>query len=276
MNFFKFEATGNDFIILNQPYNAQAHDSTWVKRLCEKHTGIGADGLFFIWQKGDEWQWKFFNNDGSVAKFCGNAARCATLWLHQQIDPHKREWTWTDGEQVFKSQAETTQNNTQKVDVLWDISKLKSLEIKSHHQAMIKQLQEIGLENAKWVSAGVPHLVLIGSSWPRKIRHLFYTNHLNHHPEFIKESNISWLSRTDMTLVSYERGIEAETLSCGSGALSAYFALKLRSKEDKNLKVPSEIEFHFPGGPLKVKEDGENLRLSGPVRKVFEGYYNET
>lgn len=272
MNFYKFEATGNDFIILNQPYEPQKHEASWVKKLCEKHLGIGADGLFFIWQHNNEWHWKFFNNDGSIAKFCGNAARSATLWLHEQIDSQKKEWTWTDGEQSFKGRV----LDTQKVEVLWPKSKLKALDLRSHHQMMVKQLHDIGMESAQWVSAGVPHLVLIGSSWPRKIRHLFYTNHLTHHPEFIKESNISWLSRTDMTLVSYERGLEAETLSCGSGALSAYFALKLRSKEDKNLKVPTEIEFHFPGGPLTVRESDEDLHLSGPVRKVFEGYYNET
>lgn len=272
MNFFKFEATGNDFIILNQPYDAHSHSGEWVKKLCQGHTGIGADGLFFLWEKDSEWRWKFFNNDGSVAKFCGNAARAATLWLHGQIDPQKKDWSWTDGEQFFRGKVLASN----KVEVLWLKSALKTLELKSHHQSMVKALNEIGLESAQWVSAGVPHLVLIGSSWPRKIRHLFYSNHLTHHPEFIKESNISWLSRTDMTLVSYERGVEAETLSCGSGALSAYYALKLRSKEDKNLKVPSEVSFQFPGGPLTIKETEDALHLSGPVRKVFEGYYHGT
>lgn len=270
MNFFKFEATGNDFIILNQPYEPQIHSAECINKFCTKHTGIGADGLFFIWQKDNDWYWKFFNNDGSPAKFCGNAARSATLWLHQQIDPKKKEWTWTDGEQFFKGLV----SDQKRIEVLWAKSALKTLELKSHHQSLVKQLLEIGLESAIWVCAGVPHLVLIGSSWPRKIRQLFYANHLSHHPEFIKESNITWLSRTDMTSVSYERGVEAETLSCGSGALSAYYALKIRSKEDKNLIVPSEISFQFPGGPLTVKETDEALHLSGPVRKVFEGYYH--
>ena len=275
MNFYKFEATGNDFIIINRPFESENHTQNWIQRLCENHKGIGADGLFFIWQQKEEWFWKFFNNDGSPAKFCGNAARCAVLWLNQRIDPARKTWIWSDGEQSFEGHIET-KNNKSKVEITWPKNKLKTLELKSHYQSMTKALFEIGLESAIWVSAGVPHLVLIGTSWPRKIRQLFYSNHLSHHPEFIKESNISWISRTDMTLVSYERGVEAETLSCGSGALSAYYALKLRSLEDKNLKIPVEVTFQFPGGPLTVREDNENLYLSGPVRKVFEGYYEET
>lgn len=80
-----------------------------------------------------------------------------------------------------------------------------------------------------------------------------------------------------MTLVSFERGVEAETLSCGSGALSAYYALKLRSEDEKNhkipqSKIPTSITFQFPGGPLTISESEESLHLSGPVKKVFEGY----
>lgn len=275
MNFFKFEATGNDFIILNRPYDEKLHSQKWVKSLCEKHTSIGADGLFFLWQKENEWQWKFFNNDGSVAKFCGNAARCVALWLNKQIDSTRKEWAWSDGEQSFSATL-VDDKNQKKIEILWPKSQLKVLELRSHYQGLMKSLVDLGLESAPWVSAGVPHLVLIGNSWPRKIRHLFYSNHLSHHSDFTKESNITWLSRTDMTAVTYERGIEAETLACGSGALAAYFALKLRSQEDKNLKVASEIKFEFPGGPLTIRDTPEHLGLSGPVKKVFEGYYEET
>jgi len=275
MNFFKYEATGNDFIVLNRPFDEKTNSKAWIEALCASHTSIGADGLFFLWKEGNDWHWKFFNNDGTPAKFCGNAARCALLWLHVQVDNQVKEWSWNDGAQRFTGKIQGSKGK-ESVEVLWPKSKLCTLEFKSHHQTLVKQLFEIGLESAKWVDAGVPHLVLIGTSWPRKIRQIFYTDHLMHHPEFIKESNITWLSRTDMTVVSFERGVEEETLSCGSGALAAYYALKLRSQEDKNLKVPSEISFQFPGGPLCVKESETALHLSGPVRKVFEGYYEET
>jgi diaminopimelate epimerase len=79
-----------------------------------------------------------------------------------------------------------------------------------------------------------------------------------------------------MTLVSYERGLEAESLACGSGALSAFYALLLLSKEDKNLRIPPSLTFTFPGGPLTVTESGEYLTLAGPAHKVFEGYYEES
>lgn len=269
MNFYKFEATGNDFIVINRPFKGD-FTTEWIQRICNRHYGIGADGLFFIWKEEEKWKWKFFNQDGSVANFCGNASRCAILWLHHQIDTTKDAWGWSDENQTFKGTVKGS-----KVEVQWPKSSLKTLELKSHHQALVKQLHELGVERALWVSVGVPHLVLIGSSWPRRIRQLFYANHLVHHPDFTKESNISWLSRTDMTLVSYERGIDDETLSCGSGALAALYALRLRSQEDKNMKIPDVVTFHFPGGPLTVTETPEYLSLAGPVRKVFEGYYDE-
>jgi diaminopimelate epimerase len=275
MNFYKYEASGNDFIILNRPYEDAKHSQTWVKHLCARHTGIGADGMFFLWEIDGAWKWKFFNNDGSPAKFCGNAARSVVLWLHQRIDPTRKEWQWSDEEQQFVGTIEDNKGS-KKIEVTWPKSRLKTLEFKSHYQQMVKPLQEIGLESALWVSAGVPHLVLIGSSWPRKIRNLFYQNHLVHHPEFVKDSNITWLSRTDMAIVSFERGVEAETLSCGSGALAAFYSLKLRSQEDKNLKIPTELKLQFPGGTLTVRESADGLHLSGPVKKVFEGYYEET
>ena len=273
MNFFKYEATGNDFILLNRPWEEEHHSSKWVQKLCNRHYGIGADGLFFLWEKSGHWQWKFFNNDGSPAHFCGNASRCLLLWLHQHIESKKENWTWTDGTTNFQGSV----HHPLRVEVLWKQNELKNTALGSHHQTLIKQLHEIGLEKAFWITAGVPHFVLLGSSWPRKIRKLFYDNHLTHYPELIKENNITWLSRSDMSAVTYERGLEEESLACGSGALAAYYALKLRSLEDKTLKVPSEITFRFPGGPLQISEDKDtaSLKLSGPVKKVFEGYYEE-
>jgi diaminopimelate epimerase len=274
MNFYKYEATGNDFIIINRPYSPEITQK-WIHKLCDRHYGIGSDGLFFMWLDDSHWKWKFFNNDGSPANFCGNAARCAVLWLHNQIDRTREDWEWNDGKQIFRGQIKSQIKN-KIIEVRWPKAELKQLELKSHHQSLIKQLHDLGVEKAFWVQAGVPHLVLIGSSWPRKIRHLFYANHLVHHPDFTKESNISWLSRTDMTLVSYERGLEAESLACGSGALSAFYALLLLSKEDKNLRIPPSLTFTFPGGPLTVTESGEYLTLAGPAHKVFEGYYEES
>ena len=274
MNFYKYEATGNDFVILNRPFE-EKYSAKWIAKVCDRHYGIGADGLFFLWEKSGQWNWRFFNNDGSVAKFCGNASRCLLLWLHNQINQQTENWKWTDGQTDFSGSVLKIKGELQ-IEVTWAKSDLKILNLNSHHQNLVKPLYEIGLEKALWVSAGVPHLVLIGSSWPRKIRKLFYDNHLTHHPELIKESNISWLSRTDMSLVTFERGLEEESLACGSAALAAYYALKLRSQEDKNLKVPADIQFHFPGGDLNVKESESSLHLSGAARKVFEGYYEET
>lgn len=274
MNFYKYEATGNDFVILNRPFDKK-YSEKWIQKICDRHFGIGSDGLFFLWEKDGQWNWRFFNNDGSPARFCGNASRCLLLWLHNQINQEKDHWTWTDGSTEFSGTVRK-QKGTLQLEVTWPKSDLKLLTINSHHQNLVKQLNDIGLEKALWVSAGVPHLVLLGSSWPRKIRKLFYENHLVHFPELIKESNITWLSRTDMSVVTYERGLEDESLACGSAALAAYHALILRSQEDKNLKVASEIAFSFPGGILKVTDSDGHLKLSGSARKVFEGYYEET
>jgi diaminopimelate epimerase len=271
MNFFKFEATGNDFVIINRPYNPKGHSKEWIKALCNRNYGIGADGLFFTWSKDKEWFWRFFNQDGSEAKFCGNAARAMLLWLNLQIDTQKKDWSWSDESDSFSGRV----LSKNEAEIHWPKETLKKLELKNHYQSLVQQLKEIGLEKAVWISAGVPHLVLIGSSWPKKIRQLFYSDHLTHHQEFTQESNITWLGRADMNVVSYERGLNAETLACGSGALAAYYALQLRAQEDINLKVPTTVKFQFPGGILRVRDDKEFLHLSGPVRKVFEGYYEE-
>ncbi len=81
MHFFKYEGLGNDFILIPQEPSL---DRDTIRSLCDRHTGVGADGILFVFQKNGQWNLKIFNADASMAEMCGNGIRCVAQWISDQ------------------------------------------------------------------------------------------------------------------------------------------------------------------------------------------------
>lgn len=248
--FFKYHGTGNDFILIDNTqggFNDRSAD--YIAGLCHRHFGIGADGLILLQgSKYADFEMVYFNADGHLGSMCGNGGRCATHFAHQLgLIGTRGTFQGPDGLHEFK--------------IIDD-----QISISMGDVAQVRTLTQ-GL----FVDTGSPHLIcfvdelstLDVMSEGRKLRDEFGPSGSN--VNFVSQKDSGYQMRT------YERGVEAETLSCGTGATAVAIALK----EVNGLNQES-ITLETLGGKLTVsstKKDGKyvNVWLSGPVNCVFKG-----
>lgn len=255
MKFFKYQGTGNDFIILDNR-NGEYHHLTneEIKKLCDRKFGIGADGLMFLNKKeGYDFDMTYFNADGKEGSLCGNGSRCMIKFaLASGIQKEHYVFTAADGEHEAK------------LDLDGIVSlKMKDVDtIRMHHNDYI-------------LNTGSPHYIRLAPD-VMKIDVYKKGKEIRNSQEFTKEGiNVNFveqLSERDKIIVrTYERGVENETLSCGTGVTAA--ALVCYHNENGF----NEVEVQTPGGKLNVEFDRtaegtfNNIWLCGPAEKVFEG-----
>jgi diaminopimelate epimerase len=253
--FFKYQGTGNDFVILdnrNKEYNTLTPDQ--VKKICDRKFGIGADGLMLLNEKnGYDFEMIYYNADGKEGSMCGNGGRCMVKFAHHLgMQKNLYRFIAVDGEHEAELDADGIVSlKMQDVDA-----------IESHHSDFI-------------LNTGSPHYVKLVTD-VMKLDVFKKGRDIRYHKEFEKEGiNVNFveqLSDSDRIIVrTYERGVENETMSCGTGATAA--ALVCYHNENGF----NEVEVDTPGGRLNVEfdrvDDGRfvNIWLCGPAEKVFEG-----
>ncbi|TCK06694.1 diaminopimelate epimerase [Phorcysia thermohydrogeniphila] len=257
--FSKLQGTGNDFVIVDNRENIfeafckGIPEREAVKRICSRRTGVGADGLILIETSNiANFRWRFFNSDGSVAEMCGNGARCAARFAKEKgIAPDKMKFETLAG--IIEAEV-----------------KGRSVKVKLSKPKDLKQNIKVCGLTGHFINTGVPHFVVFADrvdlvnvkELGRKIRNdeLFKPN----------GTNVNFAEvRLDRILVrTYERGVEDETLACGTGSVaSALIAAKVF-----NLSSPVTVETRS-GERLKVyfDEDFEEVFLEGETVYVYEG-----
>lgn len=261
--FAKIEAAGNDFIVARRP-NSTFDPPSFVRALCAPHTGVGADGVVFMNEGRDGWSWAYYNSDGSEAAMCGNATRAITLWFDRYHPNESKTYTWrtstgrVEGRRLANDRAITRWEHASSTRPL--PSPLEA-ELQKH---LPKGFPWVG---GRWVEAGVPHVVLVAKfPWSPELRASLGSK-LRHHGALGPEgANVTFYSLSDGHCVSFERGVEGETLACGSGALAARRAL-----ESLGEARAASTKLIFPGGTLEVEARQGHLWVSGPVNLVYEG-----
>lgn len=252
--FYKYHGTGNDFIIIRQDYFPVWMNKSWISAICDRHFGIGADGMILILpSEKTDFRMLYFNADGLEGSMCGNGGRCAAAFaFNQGIAQKAMHFEAFDGlhEAVILSQS------GQSTMVSLQLSDVQSWQHTS---------------DALLINTGSPHLVQRVDNLHeldvvvegRKIRYnkAIAENGINANFFQIKDGLIE--------LRTYERGVEAETLSCGTGVTAAAIAASL-------WYGGNSFEISMPGGRLKVQFNvGTNsfteIRLEGPATFVFEG-----
>jgi diaminopimelate epimerase len=254
-DFFKYHGTGNDFVIID---NRNGHDLKLsleqVKKLCDRKFGIGADGLMLLNEKpGFDFEMIYFNSDGREGTMCGNGGRCLIKFAESiGIQKETYKFLATDGEHDARIDADgIVYLKMNDVDI-----------IVNHHSDFL-------------VDTGSPHYVklvpqLATFDVVKKGREIRYSR------EFEKEGiNVNFVEQLDepdkIFVRTYERGVENETLSCGTGVTAA--ALVCYHNENGF----NEVEVKTPGGRLNVEfdrvDDGKfrNIWLCGPAERVFAG-----
>ncbi|MDQ7037714.1 MAG: diaminopimelate epimerase [Aquificota bacterium] len=269
MEFAKIQGSGNDFIIVDNRderfyeflEKAGVCLKEFVARVCRPHTGVGADGLILIENPEDpsnDFRWQFFNSDGSEAEMCGNGARCAVRFCY--------ELGIVDEEVRFETLAGVI-----RAKVLEGGRRVK-VQLTPPSVPVEKSLEVNGNPvKGVFINTGVPHFVTLVSDIDR-VDVVGLGRSIRFHREFEPSgTNVDFveIEGKRVKMRTYERGVEAETLSCGTGAVaSAVVARTLGLVNTEEVEVITRS-----GEVLKVhigKGQGE-VYLEGEVRKVFEG-----
>ena len=261
LDFYKYEGTGNDFVIIdNRELNFQKNDKTLIQSICDRKKGVGADGLILL-ENHDELDFSmiYFNADGSESGFCGNGSRCIThLSNNLNIINDNAKFKAIDG--IHESKITNGRISVKMNDIL------KS-EIFKYNDKYSTTFVDTGSPHLIRIYENIDSIDIVKEARELKLIYSEYTNGLN--------INFCQISDSKIKLRTYERGVEDETLSCGTGAVASAVFLK-----DSDLVSNDKIEILMKGGLLCVELNKEknlfsDIWLSGEVNMVFKGVYNK-
>lgn len=251
--FNKYEGTGNDFIIVNNtPLLLDHNDNNIFKKLCDRHFGIGADGLILIEESsGYDFRMLYYNADGSPGEMCGNGGRCAAHFFMRHFSgPRNLSFLAGDGPHTARVAGH---------DII-EISVSDVTEARETPDGIL-------------LNTGVPHLVIFTDDTEMD-DFVTFARGLRYSPRYAPEGvNVNLVSLTDsgLRIRTYERGVEDETLSCGTGATASAIAAALTGKI-----VTGETRVSVRGGELQIRflpdaAGASEIFLSGPATFVFSG-----
>ena len=242
MTVTKYSANGNDFVMIIK--KKKKDRSKLAKKLCHRQNGVGADGLVvLIPHEAYDFEWEFYNSDGSHATMCGNASRAvAHFAMGKGISQ--------DGEAEFLTGAGVIRARVNGNYVVSDMTKPVILS------------QEIEEDDEKWwfVDTGVPHLIAIRDEikafdieQARRLRNKYNCN-----------VNICRVEDNTLYVRTYERGVEDETLACGTGMVACFVRAYGEDLVDDNVRV-----FPKSGDELYVSLEDDIYKFGGEVSKTF-------
>ena len=264
--FYKMHGCGNDFVFIDNrevrtPLSAM---DAWAKALCAPHTGIGADGLVFLDStpegRSEDYIWHFYNADGSRGEMCGNASRCAALLAVRLGLAGICHTLGTDAGPVRAEVDTATQQAKVQLPKVHGLSLNIALELEG---------QPFTVHHA---NTGVPHaLVLLDSEQALKALDLPRLGAaLRYHPHFAPagtNANFAWVSGPNTIMLrTYERGVEAETQACGTGAAATTFLAHALALTGPQVRVQTS-----GGELLGISVEGDTCFMSGKAVTVFTG-----
>lgn len=262
--FSKMTGLGNDFIFINNiegHYNDELDNILkYIPKLCKRGLSIGADGVVIL-EKSNvaDFRWRFYNSDGSVAEMCGNAARCAA------------KYAYLNGIAEKKMSFETLAGII-KAEIINDL--LVKTELTPPSEIKIDTyLDELDIHVSS-INTGVPHAVIFVDNL-EDINVLQLGNKVRNHKNFApKGTNVNFckvLNKNTILMRTYERGVEGETMACGTGALAA----AVISKEKGLVIYPVNI-MTTGGGNIKITYENNSHYIEAEARLVFKGtFYRE-
>lgn len=261
VNFTKYNATGNDFIIIdNRKLELKVEDQARWASLCRLKTGVGADGVLLLEESSlVDFKMRYINADGGEVEMCGNGARAITAFAHEVLNTKKEIYKFETMNGVYKCSLDTNYGFQLKMSELYDVGKIELLDLGEKFQA----------KKTMYMNTGVPHAVFE----IEKIKDypVFENGRtVRFDPRFSRGTNANFfevISPNKIRIRTYERGVENETLSCGTGAVAT--ALAAAKFYDWN----NEIILETLGGILVVKFslDLSEIYLCGKVEKIFTG-----
>jgi diaminopimelate epimerase len=252
LSFVKYQGTGNDFVVIDDRKEFfDLKNNVLVKKLCDRKFGIGADGLILLRNHPDyDFEMIYFNSDGFLGSMCGNGGRCIVDFAKSlNIFDKSCDFLASDGPHFAK----------------WQNS-IVSLKMNDVNEIEYN-------DNYSFLNTGSPHYVELVENLKdfnvfEKGKEIRYNNKFR-----AKGTNVNFVEMVDdvVHIRTYERGVENETLACGTGAVASVLSLHNRSVISHNL-----VNLKTLGGDLQVSFQFENniykrVYLKGPAKSIFKG-----
>jgi len=253
--FYKYQGTGNDFILIDDRANVfPLKDVSLVARLCDRRFGIGADGLILIQNAAtSDFKMVYFNADGNESSLCGNGARC-TIAFANFLNCIEDKTTFEAVDGLHSAHIDGDIISLQ----MHDVSKIQAFENHTfldtgspHHVEMVEKLKTFDVYgNGKRIREESP----------------YYMTGTN--VNFVEQ-----LAKDQFAIRTYERGVEDETLSCGTGATAVALAMYENKKT-----TATKIKINVQGGVLEIQfevtdKGYSQIFLSGPAEQVYSGTF---
>ncbi len=257
LTFYKYQGTGNDFIIFDNRKGDIVLTNKQVKHLCDRKFGIGADGLMLLSNKeGYDFEMIYYNADGSPSSMCGNGGRCLVQFAHS-LGIHKSKYHFIAVDGAHDAEID-------------EMSKTVRLKMQD-----VDKVEEHG--GHAILNTGSPHYVKFDTDVRNKniieeAREIRYNNTFKE--EGINVNFVETISSYEIYVRTYERGVEDETLSCGTGVTAAAL---MSAHNDVGF---NEVEVLTNGGKLSVEfnkvsdEVFTDIYLCGPATFVYKGNIN--
>ena len=276
MRFTKWQGCGNDFVLVDCHKEPTEDFADLAKRMCDRHYGIGADGVLFVLpSERADFRMRIFNTDGSEAEMCGNGIRCFARYLYDYGLTKKQEFTVETGAGILVPRLHLEDGRVASITVDMGEPILAGDDIPvsgfGREQVIAKPIEVEGKTfSMTCVSMGNPHCVVfvedMGKADLEHLGPLFES-----HPIFPKKTNTEFVEVRDSSHVRmrvWERGA-AITLACGTGSCATVVAGVLNGKTERRTEV------ELDGGKLLIQwsEDDNHVYMTGPAEFVFEGTY---
>ena len=250
MEFYKYQGTGNDFVMIDNRDLFFPKEQRLIEQICNRRFGVGGDGLILLEKdENPDFKMVYYNSDGNESTMCGNGGRCIVAFAHfLNIFQQKTTFTAVDG----LHEAEINQG----------IVKLKMIDV-----------ENINTDGDCFVlNTGSPHFVKYVERV--EVYNVYQNgydirNSANYKKEGINVNFVEQIRDNEIFVRTYERGVEAETLSCGTGVTASAITFM----KDRNI---SSVVVKTLGGNLKVYAENRegilrNVWLEGPAKQVFKG-----
>ena len=255
--FEKYQGAGNDFVIIDNRESTYIKISTkHIKTLCDRNFGVGADGLIMINSSDTvDFEMQYYNSDGQQSSMCGNGGRCAVAFAkHKNIIEDTTTFSAIDG--LHNAMVNSNETVT-----------LNMVDVSSFSRD----------KNAVITDTGSPHYVLKVSNVA--VIDVFkegaaVRNSETYSPDGLNVNFVQSIGSAQYKIRTYERGVENETLACGTGAVAAALVMHYT-----NETTATQIEMKALGGDLVIdfkvnKNKYTDIRLTGPAKAVFSGIFH--
>lgn len=263
MRFWKMEAAGNDFVIFDGRNQKIREINELAKKLCDRHFGIGADGILFCESSSiADVKMNYYNSDGSRGEMCGNGIRCLSRYVYENKIVGKTTMT-----------IETDNGIKEIVLTVDEKNQVSSVQVQMGKAEWEKEFQEerVEIEGKEFVfyrvTVGVPHIAILVEDFMKDEELNYWGSRLEKHSLFPKKTNVNFvklLNTKEVQIKTWERGA-GRTLGCATGCSSCGVILQ------RLQKISGEAHFYTEGGDVFVEVKDDVVMIYGKANFIFAG-----